>query len=105
MRNLAILAASSLALAGCSVGTLNLGTNNFKGQPLSAVVAKLGPPEEQQTIAGQKTYTWVRGNPTYECRIRATMAGDVVDTYEGFGDVNTCSRYGALSGGLKGYLD
>jgi len=31
------------------------------------------------------------------------MAGEVVDTYEGTGDVNVCSRYGALSGGLKGY--
>jgi len=109
MRNLAIslamLAASALALAGCSVGALNLGTTTLKGQPLSAAIARLGSPEEQQTIAGQKTYTWIRGNATYECRIRATMAGDVIDTYEGFGDVNTCSRYGATSGGLKGYLD
>ena len=101
MRNLAILAA--LVLAGCSVGDIKLGTNNFKGQPLSAVVTKLGSPEEQQTIAGQKTYTWVRGNALQECRIRATMAGDVVDTYEGSGDVGICSQYGALAGGLKGY--
>jgi hypothetical protein len=102
---LTILATSAMALAGCSVGALNLGPVNFKGQPLSAVVARLGSPDEQQTIAGQKTYTWVRGNALQECRIRATMAGDVVDTYEGFGDVNICSQYGALSGGLKGYLD
>jgi len=32
-----------------------------------------------------------------------TMAGEVVDTYEGSGDLNTCSRYGAVAGGLKGY--
>ena len=101
MRNLAILAA--LALAGCSIGTLNLGTNNYKGQPLSAAIAKLGSPDEQETIAGQKTYTWVRGNALYQCRIRVIMAGDVVDTYEGSGDVGVCSQYGALSGGLKGY--
>jgi hypothetical protein len=102
MRNLAILAA--VALAGCSVGNLNLGTNNYKGQPLSSVVAKLGSPEEQGTsIAGQKTYTWIRGNALYQCRIRVTMAGDVVDSYEGSGDVGVCSQYGALAGGLKGY--
>jgi hypothetical protein len=101
MRNLVILAA--LTLAGCSIGTLNLGTNNYKGQPLSAVVTTLGSPDEQETIAGQKTYTWVRGNTLYQCRIRVIMAGDVVDSYEGSGDVNTCSRYGALAGGLKGY--
>jgi hypothetical protein len=31
------------------------------------------------------------------------MAGDVIDRYEGTGDVNVCGQYGALSGGLKGY--
>jgi hypothetical protein len=105
MRNLAILAASAMAmaLAGCSMGALNLGTNNYKGQPLSAVVAKLGSPEEQGTNAGQKTYTWIRGTSLQECRIRVVMAGDVVDSYEGFGDVGICSQYGALAGGLKGY--
>ena len=101
MRNLAIL--MTLALAGCSVGALNLGTTNYKGQPLSAVTARLGPPNETHTVAGQKVYVWIVGNALYECRIRAVMAGDVVDTYEGFGDVNICSQYGAVSGGLKGY--
>jgi hypothetical protein len=107
MRNLAILAAlailTALALAGCSVGDIKLGTSNFKGQPISAVVTRLGYPEEQETIAGQKTYTWVRGNPQQECRIRVVMAGDVVDTYEGSGDVGVCSQYGALAGELKGF--
>jgi len=103
MRNLAILAA--LGLTGCLGDELKLGgaDNNFKGRPLSAVTAKLGSFQEQGMIDGQKTYTWIMGNSTYECRIRVTMAGDVVDTYEGFGDINTCTRYGAGSGGLKGY--
>jgi hypothetical protein len=103
MRNLSILAA--LVLAGCSVGALNSGTSNYKGKPLSAVTARLGPPNESQSVAGQKVYVWVVGNPLYECRIRVVMAGDVVDTYEGSGDVNICSQYGALSGGLKGYIE
>ena len=101
MRNLAIAAA--LALAGCSVGTLNTGANNHKGKPLGAVTAKLGQPNETQTIGGQKAYIWNMGNALYSCQIRVVMAGDVVDTYEGTGDVNICSQYGALSGGLKGY--
>jgi len=101
MRNLAIVAA--LALAGCSVGTLNTGANNYKGKPLGAVTAKLGQPNETQTIGGQKAYIWNMGNALYSCQIRVVMAGDVVDTYEGTGDVNICSQYGALSGGLKGY--
>ena len=100
-RHLAMLAA--LALAGCSVGALNTGASNYKGKPLSAVTAKLGQPNETQTIGGQKAYIWNMGNALYGCQIRVVMAGDVVDTYEGSGDVNICSQYGALSGGLKGY--
>jgi hypothetical protein len=102
MRNLAILAAL-VALAGCSVGTLNLGTNNYKGQPLSAVVTRLGTPDSTETIDGQKVYKWREGTTLYQCIIKVTMAGEVVDTYEGSGDLNICSHYGALAGGLKGY--
>jgi hypothetical protein len=58
---------------------------------------------ETQIVAGQKAYIWNMGNALYSCQIRVVMAGDVVDTYEGSGDVNICSQYGALSGGLKGY--
>lgn len=108
MRNLAISAALalSLALAGCSVGTLNLGAPNYKGQPLSAVTAKLGwPPNQTQTIAGQKVYTWQEGNALAGCQVQVVMAGDVIDTYTGSGDANICAQYGAMAGGLKGYFD
>ena len=93
MRSLVIVAA--LILAGCSMPSFQSKVD-FKGKPLSAVIAKLGQPNESQTVAGQKAYVWIMGNAVYECRIR-------VDSYEGFGDVNTCGQYGALSGGLKGY--
>ena len=100
MRSLVIVAA--LILAGCSMPSFQSKVD-FKGKPLSAVIAKLGQPNESQTVAGQKAYVWIMGNAVYECRIRVVMFGDVVDSYEGFGDVNTCGQYGALSGGLKGY--
>jgi hypothetical protein len=100
MHKVAIIAA--LTLAGCSMAAFQNKTD-FRGKPLSAVIAKLGQPNETQTVAGQKAYVWIMGNALYECRIRVVMAGDVVDTYEGFGDVNVCGQYGALSGGLKGY--
>lgn len=104
MRNLAILATSALALAGCSFGASNLGTIDYKGKPLSAVVTRLGwPPDEVETIEGQKAYTWTVGQSVSQCKVRVVMAGDVIDTYEGFGDIHICSQYGALAGGLKGY--
>ena len=104
MRTLVILATSALALSGCGFGALNQGTNDYKGKPLSAAVTRLGwPPDEVQTIEGQKAYTWTVGQSTSQCKVRVVMAGDVIDTYEGFGDIHICSQYGALSGGLRGY--
>lgn len=91
MRYLAILAA--LGLAGCSIGPQMLGASSYKGQPLSAVVTKLGPPQEQETAAGQKAYTWREGSSLLQCTIRVTMAGDVIASYETSGDANICSSY------------
>lgn len=96
-RNLAILTAA-LALAGCGpMPTLSLpdvkARNDYKGKPLSAVTAQLGYPEFQQTVAGQKIYTWRRGTAMQECLIKVVMAGDIVDSYDTSGDPAICSPY------------
>ena len=105
MSNLTILAAL-LALGGCSMDGFKLGGPNYKGQPLSAVTTKLGwPPNQTQTIAGQKVYTWFEGTAVAGCQVQVVMAGDVIDSYSGSGDVNICAQYDALAGGLKGYPD
>jgi hypothetical protein len=92
MRNLAILAA--VALAGCSGFSGGSGArNDFKGQPLSAVQATLGTPEQQETFGAQKVYTWFKGQSLNPCKIRVVTTGDVVDTYETTGSANICSPY------------
>jgi hypothetical protein len=99
MRNLAIIA--TLALAGCSssFGGINA-RNDFKGQPLSAVEAKLGYPHQTETISGLKVYTWFEGQPLMPCKIRVVMAptGDVVDSYETTGDAGICNPYDSRPG-------
>jgi hypothetical protein len=98
MRNLAMLA--TLTLAGCGAMP-NIGLpavkerNDFKGQPLSAVTARLGYPTDQDTLNGQKVYYWRIGTATQECRIRAVMAGDLVDSYDTYGDSAICGPYEA----------
>jgi hypothetical protein len=37
-----------------------------------AVTARLGPPQIQETIGGQKSYTWSAGQPPIPCHIRAS---------------------------------
>jgi hypothetical protein len=97
MRNLAMLA--TLILAGCgAMPNIGLPTvkerNDFKGQPLSAVTARLGYPNNQETINGQKNYYWRMGNDrARECKIKVVMAGDIVDSYETLGDAAICAPY------------
>ena len=94
MRNLAILA--TLALAGCSssIGG-SYARNDFKGQPLSAVEVRLGNPDQERTVDGQKVYTWFKGQSLMACKIRVVMApaGDVVNSYQTTGDAGICSPY------------
>jgi hypothetical protein len=69
--------------------------NDFKGKPLSAVTERLGFPDYQQTVDGQKSYTWRRGTAQQECRITVVMAGDIVDSYSTSGDAPICGPYEA----------
>jgi hypothetical protein len=95
MRNLVI--STVLGLDSRSMGSLDIGTtgarNDFKGQPLSAVQVRLGFPDQQETIAGQKVYTWFKGQSLTPCKIRVVAAGEVVDSYETMGDAGICSPY------------
>jgi hypothetical protein len=94
--HLAILA--GLALAGCgSVPNLALpdvkARNDFKGKPVSVIIARLGNPDFQQTISGQKFYMWRIGTATQDCLIAAGISGDIVDSYNATGDAAICSPY------------
>jgi hypothetical protein len=86
-----------VVLADCSVTTIKEGMNDLKGQPLSAAIAKLGVPGEEATIAGIKTYTWrtstFSGGDQYQCHIRVVMNGGVIGSFDGSGDISSCSRY------------
>src|SRR5581483_6974708 len=93
---LALLA--TLALGGCGgMPGLSLPApkerNDFKGKPLSAVTSRLGLPDYQETVNGEKVYRWRRGTALQECRITAVMAGDIVESYDTFGDAAICSPY------------
>ena len=95
---LAILA--SLALSGCgAMPSISLPAakerNDFKGKPLSAITSQLGNPDAQETANGQKIYYWRRGQADRQCRITVVMAGDVVESYDTYGDPPICSPYEA----------
>lgn len=94
---LAILA-TVLALAGCSampnLALPNIAQrNDYKGKPLSAVIAQLGYPDLQETVGGEKSYSWHVGTAMQKCKITVVMAGNVVDTYGTFGDAAICGPY------------
>jgi hypothetical protein len=97
MHRLAVLAACML-VAACA-GTVKEGMAKLEGQPLSAVVARIGQPIGERSIAGKRVYYW--GSPQLssksdrgpQCQIQATMNGDVVERLAYGGDEALCQKY------------
>ena len=73
--------------------------NDLKGQSISAAIAKLGIPNDEREIAGQKVYTWYSSTfdegTQPQCKIRVMMAGQVIDKDEFAGNNGMCARYAA----------
>ncbi len=99
VRRLAAAAACCTLVAACA-GTIKEGMAQLEGQPLSAIISKIGAPLEELTIEGKKVYVW--GSPEMispkhdkTCQIRATMNGDLVASLQYLGDELLCQRYAA----------
>jgi hypothetical protein len=60
---------------------------------VSVILSRLGNPDSQQTIDGQKFYTWRIGTAERPCLIAAGIVGDIVDSYNATGDIAICSPY------------
>lgn len=70
------------------------------GQPIDAAIAKLGVPNDQQTIAGRTVYTWFRRNvdegTEYKCQLRVIVTGNAITSYDIDGNVAKCAYYAKL---------
>ena len=90
--------AACMLVAACA-GTVNEGMTKLEGQPLSAVVARIGQPIGERAIAGKRVYYW--GSPQLssksdrgpQCQIQATMNGDVIERLAYEGDETLCQKY------------
>jgi hypothetical protein len=101
VHRLAVVVAGCSLVAACA-GSIKEGMTQLEGQPLSAIIAKIGAPIEERTIEGRKVYIWGSPNmittpPSRDatCQIRATMNGDLVGSLEYQGDEKLCQRYAA----------
>jgi hypothetical protein len=92
-------AAACILVAACA-GTIKEGMAKLEGQPLSAVIARIGQPMGERSIAGNRVYYW--GTPPQlssksdtgpQCQIQATMNGDVVERLAYEGDEALCLKY------------
>ena len=92
------VAAACILVAGC-VGTIKEGMTRLEGRPLSAAIAKIGLPIEERTVAGKKVYIWgsiempTKAPKEKKCQIRATMNGDLIESFDYQGDESLCQRY------------
>ena len=91
--------AACILVAACA-GTIKEGMAKLEGQPLSAVVARIGQPMGERGIGGKRVYYWgsppqisTKGDREKQCQILATMNCDLVErlTYEG--DESLCQKY------------
>jgi hypothetical protein len=90
--------AACMLVAACT-GTVKEGMARLEGQPLSAVVAKIGQPLGERSVAGKRVYYW--GSPELssksdrgkQCQIQATMNGDVIERLAYEGDEALCQKY------------
>ena len=99
MHPFAVVATVGISVASCA-GTIKEGMVRFEGQPLSAVVAKIGEPIDERTNSGRRVYIWgtlgtVNRGEKGKCQITATMDGDVVTSFDYQGDELLCRRYAA----------
>jgi hypothetical protein len=104
MRQVAMLLMAALTLSCCAHKSLiQEKTDEFIGQPLSAVTSKLGVPTEEGEVGTAKMYVWsgITGSQgTQEkCTIRATMNGDVIGSFDWEGTESQCANYALM---LKG---
>jgi hypothetical protein len=91
-------AAACILVAACA-GTIKGGMAKLEGQPLSAVIARIGQPLGERSVAGKTVYYW--GTPQLssksdkgpQCQIQATMNGDVVERLAYEGDEALCLKY------------
>jgi hypothetical protein len=98
----------AVLLVGCA---LREETDEFVGEPVSAVTAKLGIPAEEQEIGGARLYIWssakFRDIPQGGCTIRAIVGGDVIGSFVE-GTEGECANYALMlkgSGCRKGMPD
>ena len=99
MHQFAVVAAVGISVASCA-GTVKEGMVKFEGQPLSAVIAKIGEPIDERTIAGKRVYIWgslgtLNKGEKGKCQITATMDGDVIRSFDFQGEESFCQRYAA----------
>jgi hypothetical protein len=95
----ALIAAS--VVTACASQTIKEQMRSFLGQPVSTVIAKLGYPTEEQSLAGHKVYIWATGRmvegTSYTCKIRAILDDQgIITTWDFEGNEGGCSRYASL---------
>lgn len=84
--------------SGCAGATIKDKMNAYMGQPVNALIAKIGFPTDQQTIANQKVYLWttvrfVEGS-SYQCKIRVILGPqDIIQQWDYEGNEGGCGSY------------
>jgi hypothetical protein len=85
---------------GCRVRGYNQGGNDRAGGTIfGRGNCQDWLPIEERTVAGKKVYIWgslempTKAPKEKKCQIRATMNGDLIESFDYQGDESLCQRY------------
>ena len=76
MKHFTLIFLAALTLAGCASQKLDNGLPRLTGKPVDYAINYLGYPDNEQTIAGRKVYTWGYANSfTTTQTVRTPVSG------------------------------
>ena len=83
-----VVVASACILSACAGQFIGYQLDAYRGQPVSAAIAKYGKPTSQQVIEGNKVYFWSNirfiDGQSYSCKIWAILDKQDIATYWGY---------------------
>ncbi|WP_461480832.1 hypothetical protein [Porticoccus sp.] len=101
----------NLLLAGCATPSENTAAGHLQGQPLSALIKRVGTPDNQTSAGSRETYIWEHSEPVVitrggeetaftritvkkTCRLTAETEGtNVIDKIAMDGNYEVCAFY------------
>jgi hypothetical protein len=84
-----LLTAITTLTAGCAIQRLEKGMDALLGQPVNALIEKIGFPTEEKVVANRKIYVWQMSSTHISPNTQTTSYSGMVGTKTVYGSATT----------------